>query len=209
MAINFSTSLDPYAIDNNGTRINTFNKANGGSLFRLTRANANLSYSLSSKSFGKDKEKEEEEDAQDDYVAASGGRTDDLFGRTENFNDPRDDDKESRETTNYGNTLPWDLRVAYTVTYSNSNRQNDFSNNSLMFSGNVELTPKWKVGVSSGYDFKNKGFTLTQLRFSRDLESFRLNFDWTPFGTYERWYFFIGIKSSILKDLKWENRSRR
>tara|TARA_R110002020_G_scaffold91560_2_gene222309 strand:+ start:45707 stop:48400 length:2694 start_codon:yes stop_codon:yes gene_type:complete len=211
MAINFSTSLDPYAIDNNGTRINTFNSANGGSLFRLTRANANVSYSISSKSFGKNKEEEEEEDdPRDDYVAASGGRTDDLFGRAENFNDRMEEDNEEpRENTNYGNVLPWDLRLAYTVTYSNSNRQNDFSNNSLMFSGNIELTPMWKVGVSSGYDFKNKGFTLTQLRFSRDLESFRLNFDWTPFGTYERWYFFIGIKSSILSDLKWENRSQR
>ncbi|MEH6679282.1 MAG: putative LPS assembly protein LptD [Sediminicola sp.] len=211
MAINFSTSLDPYAIDNNGTRINTFNSANGGSLFRLTRANANVSYSISSKSFGKNKEEEEEEDdPRDDYVAASGGRTDDLFGRAENFNDRREEDNEEpRENTNYGNVLPWNLRLAYTVTYSNSNRQNDFSNNSLMFSGDIELTPMWKVGVSSGYDFKNKGFTLTQLRFSRDLESFRLNFDWTPFGTYERWYFFIGIKSSILSDLKWENRSQR
>ncbi|HLT52177.1 MAG TPA: putative LPS assembly protein LptD, partial [Arenibacter sp.] len=36
MAINFGASLDPYAIDNNGTRINTFNIDNGGSLFRLT-----------------------------------------------------------------------------------------------------------------------------------------------------------------------------
>ena len=53
-----------------------------------------------------------------------------------------------------------------------------------------------------------KGFTLTQLRFERDLKSFTMRFNWTPFGTYKRWYFFIGIKSSILKDLKWENRSQ-
>ena len=47
-----------------------------------------------------------------------------------------------------------------------------------MFSGNIELTPKWKVGLSSGYDFKGKGFTYTQLRFNRDLNSWRLNFSW-------------------------------
>jgi hypothetical protein len=77
-----------------------------------------------------------------------------------------------------------------------------------MFSGNITLSPGWDVGVSSGYDFVRKGFTVTQLRFRRDLKSFKLNFDWTPFGDFERWYFFIGIKSSILKDLKFENRSQ-
>ncbi|MDO7611205.1 MAG: hypothetical protein MUQ72_01220, partial [Flavobacteriaceae bacterium] len=66
----------------------------------------------------------------------------------------------------------------------------------------------WKVGVSSGYEFKKKGFTLTQFRVERDLNDFRLNFDWTPFGDYERWYFFIGIKSSLLSDLKWEKRNQ-
>jgi lipopolysaccharide assembly outer membrane protein LptD (OstA) len=212
MAINFSSSLDPYAIDNNGTRIETWNKDNGGSLFRLTRANANVSYSISSTSFGKNK-KEEKEEPLDDYVASSGGRSDDLFGRSDSFGQRNslrgNENKEPTETSNYGNKIPWDLRLAYTVTYNNNNRQNDITNNSLMFSGNIDLTPMWKVGVSSGYDFKNKGFTITQLRFERDLKSFRLNFDWTPFGTYERWYFFIGIKSSLLKDLKWENRSQR
>ncbi|SHF78967.1 LPS assembly outer membrane protein LptD (organic solvent tolerance protein OstA) [Arenibacter palladensis] len=215
MAINFGASLDPYAIDNNGTRINTFNVDNGGSLFRLTTARANLSYSLSSETFGKKKdEKKEDKKDEYDYVAASGGRDDDLFGRANDFNenrpeDERDKDSEDVENPVYGTKLPWDLRLAYAVNYSNSNRQNTIGSHSLMFSGNIQLSPRWKIGGSSGYDFKNKGFTLTQLRFERDLKSFRMNFNWTPFGTYKRWYFFIGIKSSILQDLKWENRSKR
>ena len=85
--------------------------------------------------------------------------------------------------------------------------QNDFSNNSLMFSGNVDLTPKWKVGVSSGYDFKGKGFTYTQLRFDRDLNSWRLNFSWVPFSDRASWNFFIGIKSGLLSDIKYEKQS--
>ena len=35
MNINFSAIMDPYALDNNNRRINTFNIDNGGSLFRL------------------------------------------------------------------------------------------------------------------------------------------------------------------------------
>ncbi len=33
LSVNFSGNLDPYAIDNNGTRINTLNIKNGGGLF--------------------------------------------------------------------------------------------------------------------------------------------------------------------------------
>ena len=214
MSINFSAGLDPYAIDNNGTRINTFNIDNGGSLFRLSRANANVSYSISSEMFGKkdDKEEEKEDDTDPfDYVAQSGGRDDDLFGRADSFNDNpiREGDKDSDvENPIYGTKIPWNLRLAYSASYSNSARQNEFSSHSLMFSGDIELAPRWSVGGSSGYDFKNEGFTLTQLRFQRDLKSFTMRFNWTPFGQYKRWYFFIGIDSSILKDLKWENRSK-
>ncbi len=213
MSINFAAGLDPYAIDNNGRRINTFNIDNGGSLLRLTRANVNVSYSINNETFGKKVEDDEEEEVdQFDYVAQSGGRTDDLFGRADNFEDnpirDNDDNDEDIENPLYGTKIPWDFRLAYSASYANAARQNEFSSHSLMFSGDIELSPRWKVGGSSGYDFKNKGFTLTQLRFERDLKSFVMRFNWTPFGQYKRWYFFIGIKSSILKDLKWENRSQ-
>lgn len=212
MSINFGANLDPYAIDNNGTRINTFNINNGGGLFRLTTARANIGYSLSSKDFQQEESAIDEDDPYDGdtYVAASGGRNDDLFGRANNFNDSafEDRDPDAVENPVYGTKIPWNLRLQYAVTYSNSNRQNEISNHSLMFSGDLEPAPRWKIGVSSGYDVKRKGFTVTQLRFERDLKSFRMNFNWTPFGNFERWYFFIGIKSSILSDLKWENRSQ-
>ncbi|MGB5667542.1 MAG: putative LPS assembly protein LptD, partial [Maribacter sp.] len=210
MSINFSAGLDPYAIDNNGRRINTFNIDNGGSLFRLTRANVNVGYSLSNETFKKDEDEEDDEVDEYDYVAQSGG--DDLFGKADSFSDTRmkpGKDSDDLENPIYATTIPWNLRLAYSASYSNSARQSEFSSHSLMFTGDVNLSPRWKVGGSSGYDFKGKGFTLTQLRFERDLKSFVMRFNWTPFGTYKRWYFFIGIKSSILKDLKWENRSQR
>lgn len=215
MSINFSGTLDPYTVDNNGRRINTFNVDAGGSLFRLTRASVNLGYTFDSNTFKKkeDKDEEEEEDTnrEDAYRARSGGRTDDLLGFG---NDPvagRDNKKDESDIENprYANKMPWDMRLALASSYSNSNRQNEFSTASLMFSGNLELSPRWAVRFSSGYDFKNQGFTLTQFNFTRNLKSFDLRFDWVPFGRNQRWYFFIGISSSVLSDLKWENRSQR
>jgi hypothetical protein len=39
-----------------------------------------------------------------------------------------------------------------------------------MISANADLTPKWKAGISTGYDFV-QNVTFTQLRFERDLLS--------------------------------------
>ncbi|WP_375239338.1 putative LPS assembly protein LptD [Aurantibacter sp.] len=210
MNINFGATLDPYALDNNNTRINTFNINNNGSLFRLTSANMTLSYSLSSK--GNDK-KDNTSDASRNERLFGGGRDDDLFGVSEDFADQgfsdKEEDKEEVESEFYNYKIPWSLRFAYAVNYSNSARQNEISSHSLMFSGDIDIAPKWSIGGSSSYDFKNQGFGLTQLRFSRDLLSWKMNFSWVPFGTYNRWNFFVGITSSVLKDLKYEARRKQ
>ena len=204
MTVNFGATLNPYALDASGRVFDEFNINNGGSLFRLTNANLTANYSFSSDSFeGKD-------NSQTDNTA-SGGRDDDLFGKAQDFSDSRTtrsdkDEDEEIDNENFSAKLPWDLRLAYSLTYSNNSRQKQISTNSLMISGDIELTPRWKVGASTGYDFKNAGFTYTQLRFERDLESWRLNFNWVPFSTRSSWYFFIGINSSLLSDLKWEKR---
>jgi lipopolysaccharide assembly outer membrane protein LptD (OstA) len=206
MSINFGATLDPYALDNNNNRINKFNIDNGGSLFRLTTANLTASMSFSSKNGNKNKEN----DRGIDENVKSGGRDDDLFGVSQDFANQQINDnkeKEDEEPSEFYNfKIPWSLRVAYAVNYNNSRRQNEISSHSLMFSGDIKLSDKWTFGASSGYDLKNAGFTYTQLRFERDLLSWRMNFSWIPFSTRTSWNFFIGIKSSILKDLKYEKR---
>ena len=215
MDINIGATFDPYALNENKTRINTYNILNGGGLLRLTSANVNMGYSISSSQFEsgeKDNEEIEEESNELNEIesTSSGGREDDLFGRAEDFSDRRmneDNNSAAPKYPSYRTKIPWDLKFAYSLTYNNSRGQQDFSNNSLMFSGNIDLTPKWKVGLSSGYDFKGKGFTYTQLRFNRDLNSWRLNFSWVPFSDRASWNFFIGIKSGLLSDIKYEKQS--
>ena len=217
MSINFGATFDPYALNENNIRINTYNILNGGGLLRLTSANINMNYSITSNEFkGKEKENNEEDNEGDSQSynmiesTSSGGRDDDLFGRAEDFSDRRmnaENNKPVPKYPSYRTEIPWDLTFAYSLTYNNNRRQRDFTNNSLMFSGNIELTPKWQVGLSSGYDFKGKGFTYTQLRFNRDLNSWRLNFSWVPFSDRSSWNFFIGIKSGLLSDIKYEKQS--
>ncbi|WP_027136555.1 putative LPS assembly protein LptD [Gaetbulibacter saemankumensis] len=210
MSVNFGATLDPYALDNNNNRIDEFNINNGGSLFRLTSANLTTSWSISSKDSKSDKRKER---AIEENVR-NGGRDDDLFGISQDFaseqfnnqDNDEDDDENNAKNSLYNYKIPWSLRVAYAVNYSNSRRENQISSHSLMFSGDIKLSDRWSVGASSGYDLKNLGFTYTQLRFERDLLSWRMNFSWVPFSERSSWNFFIGIKSSMLKDLKYEKR---
>ncbi|KUJ63051.1 organic solvent tolerance protein OstA [Flavobacteriaceae bacterium CRH] len=204
MNVNFGATLDPYAIDNSGTRMNVYNIDNGGSLFRMTSANLTLNYSFSNKG-GKEENKQSER---------NGGRKDDLFGTNTDLNDSRNsqfankkDDEDDVITEFFNSKIPWDMTMAYSLTYSNVNRESKITGNSIMISANMDITPKWKGGVSTGYDFVQKGVTFTQFRFERDLLSWRMAFNWTPLGTNSNWNFFIGIKSGVLSDIKWNKRS--
>jgi hypothetical protein len=210
MSVNFGSTFDPYTLDENKVRINKYHITNGGGLLRLTSANVNMNYSFSSTQLER-KESDEVNERSQREATSSGGRDDDLFGQAEDFADRRMNDQENSQPAptypSYRSKIPWDLKLAYSLTYNNNRGQSDFSNNSLMFSGNIDLTPKWKVGASSGYDFKGQGFTYTQLRFDRDLNSWRLNFSWIPFSERASWNFFIGIKSGLLSDIKYEKQS--
>jgi lipopolysaccharide assembly outer membrane protein LptD (OstA) len=215
MNVNFAATLDPYAINNAGTRLNTFNINNGGSLFRMTSANMTIGYSVASSD---DKSKDKKSD--DNAGVRNGGREDDLFGTNTDFSDRRDSqfDKDSETekpeepTAFFHSKLPWDMTLAYSLTYSNEKRDKKVTGNSLMVSANTDISPKWKIGVSTGYDFVQKGVTYTQLRFERDLLSWRMDFNWSPFleNNYGgKWNFFIGIKSGVLSDIKWEKRDQQ
>ena len=207
MNVNFAMTLDPYAINNSGSRINTWNIDNGGSLFRMTSANMTLNYAFSSKDV-------DDADKKNRQGERNGGREDDLFGSNADLGDRRqsqfkDDDKEAEVLNEFFKyKLPWDMTLAYSLTYSNNNREKKITGNSLMVSMNTDLTPKWKIGASTGYDFVQDGVTFTQLRFERDLLSWRMDFNWVPFGDNPYWGFFIGIKAGVLSDIKWDKRNQ-
>ncbi|UJH91628.1 LPS-assembly protein LptD [Antarcticibacterium sp. 1MA-6-2] len=210
--VNVAANLDLYALDNNNRRIDKLNIQNGGSLFRFTMANVSFGYNFSSKDFAEGGD--ENKDKIENETFRNGGRPDDLFGKETDIDgrfmddeeDPFENDEERENDQWYNYKIPWNLRLAYTMTYNNMARQNEISSHSIMFSGDVELAPKWVVGGSSGFDIKEGGFTYTQLRFQRDLDSWNMSFNWVPFSPRASWYFFIGIKSSILRDIKYDKR---
>lgn len=209
--LNFDANLDPYALDNNNNRIDTFNIDNGGSLFRLTRAGIRTSFKLSSEDFKKG-DKDSDKEKSNERTQQNGGRDDDLFGESIDYSREQKQEPVKQDVDvnkdRYKFDLPWSLNFAYTMTYNNAQRQNEINQQSLMVSGDLELSPRWSIGGNTGYDFANKGVSFTTLRFQRDLESFTMSFNWTPIGTSNSWFFFIGIKASALSDIKWDQRKQ-
>ena len=198
LAVNLNATLDPYQVNETGLRINKYVKG----LFRLTRASLTANYSLSSRDLS----------GESNENSGNGNQiTPDVLGKNLNpanslaSNSSSSQNNEEEITELYKSSIPWNLNFAYSAAYTNIGTGNTgIQSHSLMFGGDFELTPKWKVGFSSGYDIASGGFSFTRMNFSRDLDSWKMTFNWVPFGNNQSYVFFIGVKSGILNDLKYE-----
>ncbi|MCL7752941.1 putative LPS assembly protein LptD [Polaribacter sp. Z022] len=204
LAVNLSGSMDPYKVNSSGVRINEFN----ANIFRLTNASLTANYSISSKDFEKGNKgkanKSNGNGAQGgvDVIGADINPTD-SFGQRQGINTNKED--QNKKAKLYNSDIPWSINLAYSASYTNNGVDpGTVGIHSIMFSGNLELSPKWKMGYSSGYDVKGGAFTFSRFNFTRDLDSWQFNFNWVPFGTNSSYTFFIGVKSSMLSDLKWD-----
>ena len=97
--------------------------------------------------------------------------------------------------------LPWNLNIYYNVTYTKVlNKVKDIQ--TLNFSGNVNVTKYWKLGVTSGYDFTNRNLSYTSINIYRDLKCWEARIDWVPFGFRKSYSLTINLKTSMLSDVK-------
>ena len=188
--INLTGTLDPYAINAKGQRYNKY----AGGIGRLTRVSASTGIQFSA---DKGKKKEEKNDR--------------LNGHYDEYMDFE---------------VPWSISIDYTFNLSKSYRSNDapgatkpLSSNTISqifrVNGDFSLTPKWKFGVSTGYDVQAKEVTATSFNISRDLHCWEMTFSCIPFGTHQSYNFQINVRSSLLQDLKltkrdtWYDNTRR
>ncbi len=173
-----------YAIDSLGKKIDEFEYNHTGKPFRITNASTSYSYTLSSdKLYGKNKKKDSDEKTP--VVDAEHSMYDDSDLEEYDYFD-----------------IPWSLSFSYSLTYSKPGHVSKLSQ-SLSFNGDFSLTPKWKVGFSSGYDFDSKQFTYTRFSLSRDLHCWAASLNLIPFGPRQSYTFNIAVKSAILQDLKY------
>lgn len=70
--------------------------------------------------------------------------------------------------------IPWSLNVSYTLNYTKAGLATSTIVQSANFSGDFSLTPKWKFGFSTGYDFAHKGISYTSVNVFRDLHCWEM-----------------------------------
>jgi len=194
--ININATLDPYTYvldtsyyNNNGdlvvqqTRIGEYAWDNGQGLGQITNASFSLGTSLNPDSW-------ENESSNIDKEELTDSERNELEYIEQNPNLYVDF------------SIPWNLRINYNVNYTKRGFEEAKITQSLRFSGDFSLTPKWKIGYSSGYDFQNNAFTQTNVNINRDLHCWQLSLLWVPFGRYQSYNVTIRAKSSLLQDLK-------
>lgn len=73
--------------------------------------------------------------------------------------------------------------------------------NSLRFSGNIQLTDKWRIDIRNiSYDFVRNSLVYPDIGFARDLHCWEMGMNWQPErGTYS---FFIRVKPGTLDFLE-------
>ncbi len=191
-----------------------------GRFGRFQGMSKNLSYTFNNKSWqtisGKIRklfggEDEEEESEEDDELTEEGD------------SEGKDKEKEKKANKNQLDadgympfSLPWSFSISYGVTMSEdrsakinvkSMRYPYKFTHSLNFSGNMQLTNKWNVNFSSGYDFTNHGITMTTVNIDRDLHCFNINCG-LVFGVFTSYHISLRANASTLTDaLKYDKRS--
>jgi hypothetical protein len=106
----------------------------------------------------------------------------------------------------YDFDVPWTFTFNYNISYQYTGRRPVITQ-SLGFNGNVTLTQKWGVNFNSGYDFVRRKLTHMQLNLMRDLHCWEMTFSWVPMGMTRMYSFHIGIKSGMLRDIKYDKSS--
>jgi hypothetical protein len=200
LTIQYSGLLNPYAVDSTGHMINKTEWSVNHKLFRMPSSSWNLSfnYSLSEKDFQKKKSKsppkseqnnenDQQQPQQQDQIISGG--------------------MNERDNVNW--KIPWSFNFSYNFTYTN---QKSYLDNTwtakknliqtLSFGGQINITPKWKVSATSGWDFTNNQLSFTQMQIARDLHCWQMTFSWIPLGPRKSWNFTLRLKSALLKDLK-------
>jgi lipopolysaccharide assembly outer membrane protein LptD (OstA) len=186
LSFNGSSSFSLYDWNANGANINKFLMDEGKGLIRLKNFNFGISTSLSA-----DKFKSSAKDTTKNNLESEA-----FIPNQTNIN---------KGIYNQGDpdfTMPWSLSLSYNYSFSNVNPTTTNRSSNLSASLDFNLTQQWKFSVAGSYDFQAKEVSAPQIRISRDLECWLMNFTWNPVGTYSGYYFEIRVKAPQLQDLK-------
>ncbi len=199
LSIQLNGSFSPYADLGNDTITNKriekfyYKTQNGINFLRPTRFSVSSSFTLKSHA---GKKGSDEANQQNTDVSTN---EEEFVGSELDFNP-------SGYSGQYVDfDIPWSLSFRHSWSWNRASSRTTRTN-SVSVNGDFSLTPKWKIGVVTGYDFEAKRITSTKLNIHRDLHCWQMSFSVIPFGQRASYSFTIQAKSSLLRDLKYEKK---
>lgn len=207
VSISGSASFDPYGIDERGNRVNRFAIASGQGLLRFNTASISASYSISGKGEIKGNDGKSAGEGQSNSTGSNVPAN--MYKRI--YYHPVTGEFIPGGWLYYTNpNVPWSLNFGANFNISRGYSYNEETavlskkNNitaTLNASGNIKLTPKMNINLSTGYDFIAKAITTTQLSATYDLHCFNISVSWVPTGKWKSYSFRIAANASALADL--------
>jgi lipopolysaccharide assembly outer membrane protein LptD (OstA) len=182
--INISANalFDPYGVQNaTGNRRRETLLSSGAGLARLRNASISASASF-----------------------RSGGKTPELIPAGES---PADRYLRNRAVDYVDFNIPWNANIGYSLTASNvyNTRQRADTlivNQGVTLSGDFNLTPRWKIAVTTSYNATTTQLGFTSLDIYRDLHCFEMRLNTIPFGPLKSYTFTLNVKAQVLQDLR-------
>ncbi|MBV4355744.1 LPS-assembly protein LptD [Parasegetibacter sp. MAH-26] len=193
--------LDPYQTNDRGYRIDKYAWQGGGkfSLGQITNGSIALSTQFSSK------KKEQKE-------KALKNNTDNSLPMTMEEQQSQIDYIRNNPAEFADFDIPWNVNVSYSLSFSRALKY-DYSGyetrvtSSITLGGDFNLTPKWKVGANTYYDFKGGSIQQLTMFISREMHCWQMAINVTPVGITRYFNITINPKSSILRDLRVNKRN--
>ena len=210
LGISANAQFDPYAMkvdksNPSGKRINRFAIQEGQGLLRLNTASVSMSYSLSGKGAIKGNDGTGTEQGGNGGGGVQGGAS--HYQRI--YYHPMTGEYIPGGWLYYTNpNVPWSVNFNYSFSYrkgyqfSNGKAitKNDFTQ-TLGLSGNIKLTPRLALNMTTNFDLMAMKMSTTQISASYDLHCFNIAVSWVPTGQWESWSFRIAANAAALADL--------
>lgn len=187
ISIRYAAYWDFYGIDSLGQRVNEFNWNMGQDILRKNSGDWNLSFNYRLSSDDKNKK--------DKKYKSDKGTKEEL--------DEINDDPEGFVDFNNAWNMDLNYTFRYARTYNTTQlKMEDDVIQTLGLRGSVNITKKWKVGITTGWDFEAKDLSYTSIDIYRDLHCWEMLFNWIPVGQRKSYNFTLRVKSAMLQDLK-------
>ena len=217
---NISATWDPYTYQlspsGSPVRVNKTRLQAGKGWARLSSTGTSFSYTFNNDTFKRKKDNSSKtagdnpnSEENDDMTATENESDMANRRRKNNNNNTSESDADGYEKWE----IPWNLTFNYSINYGygafNKEKMEYDSKitQNLSLNGSIRPTKNWNFNFSASYNFETKKLAYMNCSISRDLHCFTMTASFVPVGPYKSYNFHIGVKSSMLKDLKYDKRS--